>query len=88
MMANQEWPRLLYHKQMAPGGWRIDSEKDRKALGPGWMDEPEKLDPPQVEAHSDSHSAPSRQAEIAPSAGPSKPARRTRKQKDHGGNEA
>lgn len=39
-MSDLSWPRLMYHKDQAPGGWRIDSEKDRSMLGPGWMDEP------------------------------------------------
>jgi hypothetical protein len=37
-MNTSTWPRLLYHKDKAPGGWRVDSEAERAKLGPGWLD--------------------------------------------------
>lgn len=40
-MNPSQWPRLLYHKDQAPGGWRIDSEAERARLGPGWVDAPD-----------------------------------------------
>jgi hypothetical protein len=40
MSANQSWPRILYHKRMAPGGWRFDSEAELKGAGAGWVDDP------------------------------------------------
>jgi hypothetical protein len=50
MSANQSWPRILYHKRMAPGGWRFDSEAELKGAGAGWTDAPEqpKAPAPQV----------------------------------------
>lgn len=95
MNPKPEWPRLLYHKQMAPGGWRIESQDERDQLGPGWTEAPEppklqKLDSPPAEAQKVAPPQPPQpdQTQDAPAAGPSTKRRRGRKPKIQGGVEA